>query len=245
MRSLPLPRHLLTIACALLAALCSNDSAATGDAQVVVTISAINYTDRLISPVWLREPQVDDASPGDLSPYTAGVTVCCYVLPRQWHPGLQVELAYYMRDSSFPNKGDHRYLAIDLPRYEDAPTMLWVLFHPDDEVQVLASSVNPGHPQWTGREPGWPIPSRAHRLRMLQQEIDQLSLRENDYKAAATETSLPDTRYWLFAKRYAPQDVLLYWGEDDPRFIEYRQALLEDATRQVRERIRQLEASRP
>ena len=239
-------RHLRTAACMLLAALWLAGCEATGGRQVAVAVSAINYTEVELSSFLFINPETNAPAGGPpLLPYSGGGTMCCYELPQHWRPGIRVKLRYEWWDAQRTDT-DYQFLEVELPRYEGEPTMLWALFYPDGEVEVLASAVDPGHPQWAGRERGWPVPSQAYRLKMWERDMAQLRFSENDYSAAALNTS-PEAllQTWRHAEKYDSQDIAGFSGPDDPRFIKYRQKLFEDAVERTRQRIRQMEASKP
>ncbi|PTD94944.1 DUF3304 domain-containing protein, partial [Pseudothauera lacus] len=171
-------RHLRTAACMLLAALWLAGCEATGGRQVAVAVSAINYTEEDLNGFLFINPETNAPAGGPgLHPYEAGGTMCCYELPQRWRPGIRVKLRYdWWNGSSL--KRDYQFLEVELPRYEGEPTMLWALFYPDGEVEVLASAVDPGHPQWAGRERGWPVPSQAYRLKMWERDMEELRIGE-------------------------------------------------------------------
>src|SRR5690606_12963116 len=67
-------------------------SACGGDDTVGVPVSGINYTDQGFGAYGLKDPNDEKNYGGGepLGPYAAGGMMCCYVLPEQWHDGLQV-----------------------------------------------------------------------------------------------------------------------------------------------------------
>lgn len=122
-----------------------------GEARESVAVSAINYTDRDLNAFLFINPETNAPAGGTgLSPYEGGGTMCCYALPRHWRPGIRVKLRYDWWTGSSLER-NYQYLEVELPRYEGTPGMLWALFYPDGEVEVIASAVDPGHPEWAGR----------------------------------------------------------------------------------------------
>lgn len=239
-------RHLRTAACMLLAALWLAGCEATGGRQVAVAVSAINYTEEELNGFLFINPETNAPAGGPgLHPYEGGGTMCCYELPQRWRPGIRVKLRYDWWNGSLDAR-DYQFLEVELPRYEGEPTMLWALFYPDGEVEVLASAVDPGHPQWAGRERGWPVPSQAYRLKMWERDMEELRLSESGFLSAIEDNS-PEALLdaWQTYSEYDAIGVQGFSGPEDPRFIEYKAQRFERAVERTRQRIRQLEASKP
>lgn len=87
---------------------------------------------------------------------------CCTSLPAQWRPGLKYTLSWQEADSEkiLPTKYEK---VIELPRYS-APGDVYVLFYPNQEVELIASPVEPGHADWAGKIKTNPLTACAARL---------------------------------------------------------------------------------
>ncbi|PTD94940.1 hypothetical protein, partial [Pseudothauera lacus] len=132
------------------------------------------------------------------------------------------------------------------PRYEGEPTMLWALFYPDGEVEVLASAVDPGHPQWAGRERGWPVPSQAYRLKMWERDMEELRAEIEIFENAALHRTPEQlVSEWEGDSSRRPQEIKDFTGPDDPRYLEYRKQRYRTAAQNVRDRAATLERNKP
>lgn len=231
--------------CAVLLSGCAGAVRADRDA---VAVTAVNYTGRELNAVLFIDPQNDQKVAGGpgVDPYSGNGAMCCYALPRRWRPGIQVKLRYdWWTGSSY----DRRYETIvrELPPYPtDEPGVLWALFYEDGSVEVLASAVDPGHPQWPGKLKHWPIPSREHRLKLWQMEYDRVARGISYYEELIKGPSAARLEeIWKHLQRYSPNELKGFSGPNDPRF---NQAIREEGERALRTRrawLEQLEKSKP
>ena len=72
---------------------------------------------------------------------------CCVSLPTQWHPGIKLRLDWERADFDKIEKFSQEF---ELPKYE-RPGDLFVILNPDSTIEVIVSSVEPGHPDWPGK----------------------------------------------------------------------------------------------
>ena len=79
---------------------------------------------------------------------SGGEKGCCLMLPRTWHPGIRVRLAWQESDrqQTYP---EHYSRDLEIPRY-DTPADLYVVFYPPHEIELVVSAAEPGHPEWRG-----------------------------------------------------------------------------------------------
>jgi hypothetical protein len=56
-----------------------------------------------------------------------------------------------------------RIKLLEIPEY-DKPGDLYVAFYPGDEIEIVVSWAEPGHPEWRGRERGLPYDSCVAKL---------------------------------------------------------------------------------
>ncbi|KVV59961.1 hypothetical protein WK90_10590 [Burkholderia cepacia] len=107
-------------------------------------LNALNYTDVPIGAFYV------DGTWGGAVPARVGsgggAIICCVALPKQWHPGLTVNLQW--RDDNLYRK-DPKALAsrvVPVERYDAfSDGFLWVLFFPHDRIKVYASQWMPGY----------------------------------------------------------------------------------------------------
>ena len=81
---------------------------------------------------------------------------CCVSLPAKWQPGIKFRVEWIEGDKTHIKPETYRR-EVELPRYR-APGDVYVLFYPQQQVEVLVSAVEPEHPGWPGRiqQPAYP-----------------------------------------------------------------------------------------
>lgn len=79
---------------------------------------------------------------------TGGEKGCCVGLPTTWRPGLTLRLVWHESDRIRSYEENTRDM--EVPRYE-TPADLYVVFYPGNEVELVVSAGEPGHPGWRGR----------------------------------------------------------------------------------------------
>jgi hypothetical protein len=78
-----------------------------------------------------------------------GGVVCCVGLPKEWRPGLMVQVDYTYGNE--PNEKKHRK-AIELPPYPDGIAgPLYISVLSEEEVEVISTMYGPGHDRWSGK----------------------------------------------------------------------------------------------
>ena len=80
---------------------------------------------------------------------TGGEKGCCISLPKTWRPGIKLRLVWDEADrqQTYPEKYTRDF---EVPKY-DEPADLYVVFYPKNEVEIVVSKGEPGHPDWKGR----------------------------------------------------------------------------------------------
>ena len=80
---------------------------------------------------------------------TGGEKGCCLSLPKKWRPGIKLRLVWDEADrqQTYPEKYTRDF---EVPKY-DEPADLYVVFYPKNEVEIVVSKGEPGHPDWKGR----------------------------------------------------------------------------------------------
>jgi len=90
-------------------------------------------------------PAIGGAS---VTPLGGGDQGCCIALPKVWRPGLKVLIKWSNsdRDKTF----DEYSREFEIPRYAE-PGNLFVAFYDANDVELVVSRYEAGHPQWPGR----------------------------------------------------------------------------------------------
>ncbi len=90
-------------------------------------------------------PAIGGAS---VTPLGGGDQGCCIALPKVWRPGLKVLIKWSNsdRDKTF----DEYSREFEIPRYTE-PGNLFVTFYDANDVELVVSRYEAGHPQWPGR----------------------------------------------------------------------------------------------
>jgi Protein of unknown function (DUF3304) len=216
----------LALITALLGTACGSPPKAEG-----VAVVGVNYTDFEYS-VLVRDPldATNRGSTGELMPYAGGGQMCCFSLPAQWRPGLQLTLI--SRKAIVENgrwvRDDETVQTVTLPPYTAGePGTLWVMQYPEGKVEAISSTLSPAHPQWPGSVKGGPVPSLAHRTKMWRIDYDQAVSSVKSFEQAIKDieaNALKEAKEsWLFDQKYNRESIKGFTGPED---IQYQQALL-------------------
>uniref|UniRef100_UPI000527DEEF DUF3304 domain-containing protein n=1 Tax=Caldimonas manganoxidans TaxID=196015 RepID=UPI000527DEEF len=217
------------------------------DERDAVAVAAVNYTGKELNAVLFKDPQTGRVAGGSgADPYSASGGMCCYSLPRRWRPGIKVQVRYDWWTGSSRNR-HYEYIEQELPPYPtDEPGMLWALFYEDGSVEVLASAVDPGHPQWPGRIKHWPIPSRERLLQLWQIEYDKEARLLRYYERMAKGFSDKERReVWDYYSKYWKEKAQGFDGPDDPRFIEMLKRDGRESLESTKVRLEEMRRNKP
>lgn len=111
--------------------------------EMHLKIGIANYSDEGLGKVF-----INDAWGGGMQPYaSSNGRTCCVTLPRLWHPGLKVAVAY--RTSSMFLKDPHGYVEKDVlvaPYEPFLDGFIYFFYFPGDQVRVVATPYSPGYP---------------------------------------------------------------------------------------------------
>ena len=147
----PPPLAALLLACTAWLAGCQ-----VQDDTLAVPYGAVNHTDVGIASI------VINGKGGILAPpkHGQGGGVCCVIVPRQWHPGLTVTIAWredghWLRDHKgqfvLDADGDKQFIegpwktrTVPLPKYKGEMGDFYVFFFPGDDVRVAMTN----SPEW-------------------------------------------------------------------------------------------------
>ncbi|WP_444844461.1 DUF3304 domain-containing protein [Duganella caerulea] len=124
-----------------------------------VAVRSINYSGKEVVLMVIDPKDKKNGGGGDaLNPYSAGGTICCFSIPAEWHPGLQVIVKYNL----YPDPAWHEQL-VDIPPYpEGIAGEIWLAMHEDGRAEAVVSQFGPTRPEWPGRVKGLPIASKAY-----------------------------------------------------------------------------------
>jgi len=113
--------------------------------EMSLTIGVANYSDDGLGTVF-----INDAWAGAMRARASGnAATCCVTLPRLWHPGLKVTVAY--RTSSMFLKDPQSYVEKDVlvaPYKPFLDGFIYFMYFPDDQVRVVATPYFPGYPKF-------------------------------------------------------------------------------------------------
>ncbi|SFU31584.1 DUF3304 domain-containing protein [Pseudoduganella namucuonensis] len=199
---------------------------------VSVSVHGVNYSNQTFS-YSLEDPNDKKNRIGGelVDRFAAGGTQCCYELPRQWRPGIKIQVnsRHWLPkepDGKLPEVAQTH--VVEVPEYADGkPGELWVLRQPDGTVKIVSSDYQPDHEKWPGEVKGWPVPSLEYRR---ERHALYLELAESDVKSVkrllsdlqqdpAKSTALS----WELRRKYSPLDLTSFSGPSDPKFRDWLQ----------------------
>jgi len=241
-------RLALALITALLGTACSSPPKADG-----VAVVGVNYTDFEYS-VLVRDPldATNRGSTGELMPYAGGGQMCCFSLPAQWRPGLQLTLI--SRKAIVENgrwvRDDETVQTVALPPYTAGePGTLWVMQYPEGKVEAISSTLSPAHPQWPGSVKGGPVPSLAHRTKMWKIDYDQAVSGVKLYEELIAELKADPVERaksaWAHATRYSPKELAEFRGPEDPNYVSYLNNRYQDGLDRNKEKVKALQLEMP
>jgi hypothetical protein len=211
--------YTLPILMVLLLAACS--SLRGEDTRLGVGISGVNYSDQPITYA-LSDPNNPASVGGEpVDPFAAGGQMCCYSLPKSWHPGIKVRVQIF--DTNRKKVKDD---IVDLPPYVDGkPGQMWAVYHQDGSAEVLSSDYGPPHAKWPARVKGWPVQTVEYRRKLWERDLE---LKKSEVRnaqellqelEATTEKRLNES--WKFDSRYSAKEIERFSGPGDPKYKEH------------------------
>lgn len=109
--------------------------------EMHLMIGIANYSDEGLGKVF-----INDTWGGGMQPRaSSNGRICCVTLPRIWHPGLKVTVAY--RTSSMFLRDPRSYIEkeVVVPRYKPfLDGFIFFMYFPGDQVRVVATPYFPG-----------------------------------------------------------------------------------------------------
>jgi hypothetical protein len=137
-----------------------------------VGIRTLNYTSRDLNYIAVEQPGKPDGGGGGdgATPFSSGGHVCCFGIPDQWHPGLQVVVVYQLE----PEMTGYRRKLVDVPPYAGGEAGdIWLIVYEDESVEAVVSNYGPSRPEWPGRVKGYPEPTREYRLKRWEIKLER------------------------------------------------------------------------
>lgn len=189
-----------------------------------VPVSGLNYTDQRLNAFLFMDPNDSRNVAGgrSLRPFFTGGMVCCYRLPKQWRPGIQVKLRWEWGQGDDKSRQSQERI-FEVPPYPRGRAgMLWAAFYGEDDVEVIASEYAPGNYEWPGRIKGWPQPTPEYRHKLWQKERDRRAEDFADWNQLVTNPTEADLeRTWENSKQREPDQIRDFTGPTDPKFREF------------------------
>lgn len=240
----------------VLAAMCAAVVPAVGHAEqkISVSIHGVNYSNEDFSFALLDPEDAKNGGAGELiGRFSDGGTVCCYSLPKTWHPGIKVLIKsqrWLKRDADGKLPEINETHTVEVPRYaDDKVSDLWVLRQQDGSYTVVSSRYQPDHEKWPGPKRGWPVPSneygRERRARQIKDTEDSIENLENEQIALKDNPRAHAQAMWKSLKNTYLIDASKYSGPDDNRFIEYLKESNKEELMYFRNKLHRLEEYTP
>jgi hypothetical protein len=228
--------------------------ASTGKNTVSVNVHGVNYTADPFSYVIIDERDPSNHAGGEhVGPFQGGGIRCCFKLPKQWTPGLRVNVraTHWLKEDARGNLPEvTKVHTVEIVQYPGGKAgELWVLRTADGGIEVVMSDVEPGHPEWPGKVKGWPEPSLAYQRKQWQIEYDIAKYTVSSYKDGLKQlhekqgSLLADT--WRSDKERDPESIKGFKGPDDVNFKEYLTKKYVDGLRSAEAEVEQLLREKP
>ncbi|PIF77029.1 uncharacterized protein DUF3304 [Variovorax sp. 54] len=203
---------------------------AIGRADTVpASVSGVNYTDqdihyRLFDP---KDPKQTTLASEDIGPFAAGGVICCYEVPKNWTPGIQVGVILQSYDNNARDYRPRQNFIVDLPPYDKSGKAgdVWFINYPDGTVGVVSTAYRPNGDEWPGKIKGWPKPSVA-----FQRELWERDMRLAQEGLTSSTSSLQRLKNdpkkylreewdWLSKSHAFRHKLKPFSGPDDPAFF--------------------------
>ncbi|QAU35319.1 DUF3304 domain-containing protein [Janthinobacterium sp. 17J80-10] len=191
-----LQRAFLAVVVMMFMTACVPPAEASKDERVGAGVKAINYSGKEIEYIAVERPGEPDSGGGgeSLNPYSTGGTVCCFGIPKKWHPKLQVVVKYRF----YPEKELHKHLVSVPPYAAGEAGDIWLIVYEDKSVEAVVSDYLPTRPEWPGKIKGYPVASREYLFKRwgerLQREQAMLSKLEKEDGIKRSPEQLQDIK---------------------------------------------------
>jgi len=223
-------------------------------ASVSVNVHGVNYTADPFTYVVVDEHNPSNQAGGEhVGPYNGGGIRCCFKLPRQWKPGLRVNIhsTHWLKKDA---KGDlpevNKVYTLEVPPYPNGKVgELWILRTAEGSIEIVVSEVEPDQPEWPGKVKGWPEPSIAFQREQWElvrkQAQSDVSLLEENLKKLESNKNKDLGEDWELDKKYHAGEVAKFTGPDDSRYIEYKKQIVIESLNFSKNKLDQIRKSKP
>jgi hypothetical protein len=214
--------------------------------EVSVSLHGVNYTDRPFQYIVIDPKDSNNSGGGEhIAPFSAGGIVCCFKLPKEWYPGLQVQIkaTYWLsKDADGKLPEITKVHTVEVPKYVDGEAgELWVLRTKEGEVEVVSSNYQPNHPNWPGKikyqRDRWSIQRRTAEV-----HVKNYTKLIHDLETSPLKHS---EESWEYAKKYDKDEIAKFKGADDPAYLEYIRANYEKGLKRSEARLEELMKRKP
>lgn len=208
------------------------------DDKVSLNITGVDYAGTGIDVYDVEDPKNPKNHGGGFSitPYSADGIQCCFTVPKEWHPGLKVNVL--IRYPLEGETGDEISASLakrqaegtlvdtvpaEIPKYKTpARGTLWVQFMPNKKVKLVVSDLDPSHKDFPGEVKGWPVPSDEYRRKLIDARMQESEERLERSKALLDAVNSGDKSVlkddWDFYKDYSPEKISNFSSYLDPDF---------------------------
>lgn len=224
------------------------------DGRVPVAVHGVNHTAQEFTFVVVDPLDEENVAGGEtINAFGAGGTMCCFNLPKQWRPGLKVEVRatkWLPRTPENILPSVKQRFVLDIPAYEQGKAAeLWILRTPDDEYSLVASNVQPDHPEWTGKIKGWPVPSveyqRSIHARDIKEAQSDVDLYESLLAGLKNQPVESAKRTWEHRIVREADALKVYKGPEDAAFVAMLRADYQTGLAEAQEQLKRVQAARP
>ena len=223
--------------------------------DVDVDLHGVNYGGDAFS-FYIMDPADPKSSPvgsGIIDPFAAGGTTCCVTLPKKWRPGIKVHVhtTHWLPETPDGRLPEVKKVhLVDVPAYASGmPGELWVLRAADGGVDIISSDFQPDHPNWPGKQKGWPVPSleyRRERWKLLSDHQETYVTTYIELLDELEKSPLERSRKaWESASKYDRAEIKGFSGPNDPRYIEFLKKDYAQGLQESKEELSRLTESRP
>ena len=203
---------------------CAPPAEASKDDRVGAGVKAINYSGKEIEFIAVERPGEPDSGGGgeSLNPYSSGGTVCCFGIPKKWHPELKVMVKYRF----YPESEVRKHL-VSVPPYAAGETGdIWLLVYEDESVEAVVSDYLPTRPEWPGKIKGYPVASREYQLKIWTRKVadteNSVNMYKQNIKEFSKKTILEQWEYDLeYDKGRSEKKLHSFSGPDDPKYVQH------------------------
>lgn len=235
------------------------------DDKVSLNITGVDYAGTGIDVYDVEDPKNPKNHGGGFSitPYSADGIQCCFTVPKEWHPGLKVNVL--IRYPLEGETGDEISASLvkrqaegtlvdtvpaEIPKYKTpARGTLWVQFMPNKKVKLVVSDLDPSHKDFPGEVKGWPVPSDEYRRKLIDQKIHEINSRIELNSEGLTDLNKSPKKtlemFWRIFKKTNSLNESEFSGPYDEKFKKHVENYLREYIKNDKIRLEKLKEIRP